>query len=52
MLIAFVNLVGQNCVCSKSPTENSTLENLRLRLSGSHMDSAEEGSFILGVLSV
>lgn len=52
VLIAFVNLVAQNCVCSKSPTENSMLENLSLRFSGSCVDSAEEGSFILGVLSV
>lgn len=45
-------MVGQNYACSKSPTENSRLENLSLRLSGSCMDSAEDGSFILGVFSV
>jgi len=50
MLIAFVNLVGQNSACSKSPTEKSMVANLSVRLSGSYMDSAEGGSFVLGVL--
>lgn len=52
MLAFFVNSVDQIYVCSMSPTENSMEGNLNLRLSSSHMGSAEEGSFILAVVLV
>lgn len=52
MLVVFVNFVDQIYVCSRFPTEKNMSENLSLRLSGSHMGSAEEGSVILAVVLV